>query len=222
MNKKQEILEELRSVLAGRTFDALLPPIIYVIANAIFGLIPGAIIAISGALLIFLLRLFKKQDWKYTLGGLLAVFLAAGLAYFTQNAASYFLPGLISGALLLLLALISLLIGKPLAAWLSHLTRGWPVHWFWRSDVKPAYTEVTLFWLLFIAARFVIQLYLYLKGDVTTLGWANTLLGWPVTIIVLVLSYIYGIWRLRQLKGPGVDEFIENKLPPYRGQTRGF
>lgn len=48
------------------------------------------------------------------------------------------------------------------------------------------------------------------------------LLGWPVTIVVLVLSYVYGIWRLRKLRGPGVDEFITGKQPPYRGQTRGF
>lgn len=222
MPKKQEILEELRSVLAGRTFDALLPPLVYVIANAAFGLLIGAVIALGAALFIFLFRLFKKQDWKYALGGLLAVLLAVGLAYLTQNASSYFLPALISGGVLVLLALVSLIIGKPLAAWISHLTRAWPLDWFWRSDVKPAYREVTLFWLLILGGRFALQLMLYLKGDATTLGWANTLLGWPITIIALVLSYVYGIWRLHQLKGPGVDEFMENKLPPYRGQTRGF
>lgn len=222
MVKKQEILEELRSVLAGRTFDALLPPLVYVIANAAFGLLIGAVIALAAALFIFLFRLFKKQDWKYALGGLLAVLLAVGLAYLTQNASSYFLPALFSGGILVLLVLVSLIIGKPLAAWISHLTRAWPLDWFWRSDVKPAYREVTMFWLLILAGRFALQLLLYLKGDATTLGWANTLLGWPVTIIVLVLSYVYGIWRLHQLKGPGVDEFMENKLPPYRGQTRGF
>lgn len=222
MPNKQEILEELRSVLAGKTFDALLPPLIYVITNAFFGLLVGALIAIAIALLFFILRLVRKQNWKYALGGLGAVFLAAGLAYFTKNASSYFLPALISSAVLLILTLSTLLIRKPLAAFVSHLTRAWPIAWFWLPSVKPAYLEVTLFWLFFIAARFVIQLYLYLKGDITTLGWANTLLGWPITIIVLVLSYIYGIWRLRQLKGPGVDEYLENKLPPYRGQMRGF
>ncbi len=222
MPNKQELVEELRSVLAGKTFDALLPPIIYVITNGIFGLLAGALIAVVVALLIFVIRIIRKQNWKYALGGLLAVLLAAGMSYFTQNASSYFLPALISSAILLLLTLITLLIQKPIAAFVSHLSRGWPLAWFWLSDVKPAYTEVTLFWLVFIAARFAIQLYLYLRGDVNTLGWAYTLLGWPVTIIVLILSYIYGIWRLRQLKGPGVDEYLENKLPPYRGQVRGF
>jgi len=47
-------------------------------------------------------------------------------------------------------------------------------------------------------------------------------MGLPFTIAILVISYIYGIWRLRTLKGPGIDEFMEAKEAPYRGQTRGF
>lgn len=118
--------------------------------------------------------------------------------------------------------LVSLMIGKPVAAWLSHLTRGWPLEWFWRADVKPAYREVTWIWALLIAARLGIQVYLFQRGDAAALAWANTLLGWPVTIAVLVLSYIYGIWRLRSLGGPGVHEFRAGKNPPWEGQTRGF
>jgi hypothetical protein len=109
-----------------------------------------------------------------------------------------------------------------LAAWLSHLTRGWPLDWFWRDDVKPAYQEVTWVWALLTAMRLAIQVLLFQRGDTAALGWANVLLGWPVTIAVLVLSYIYGIWRLRQLGGPGVHEFREGKEPPWEGQTRGF
>ena len=46
--------------------------------------------------------------------------------------------------------------------------------------------------------------------------------GTPATIAILVLSYIYGIWRLQKLGGPGVDEFIEGKSKPWRGQKKGF
>ena len=70
--------------------------------------------------------------------------------------------------------------------------------------------------------RTLIQLTLYSQNDVSQLGWAKTLMDLPITIIVLVLSYIYGIWRLKTLKGPGIDEYIANKVAPYRGQNRGF
>lgn len=218
----QEIWEELKSVLSGSTIDALLPPILFVVVNGLFGLQAAVISALSLAVALAALRLFRKQSWGYALGGILAVGLAAGLALLTQEAASYFIPAIISSALITLAALISNLIGKPLAAWASHLTRGWPLEWFWRKDVKPAYREVTWFWTLFFTLRLALQVTLYLQGEAGTLAWANTLLGWPVTIIVLVLSYIYGIWRLQNLGGPGVEEFEEGKDPPWEGQKRGF
>jgi hypothetical protein len=221
-NKFQEIWEELKSVLSGKTVDALLPPLVYALFNAMFGLEIGIIAAIGLAVALGVRRLFKKQDWKYALGGILGVGLAAGLALLTRNAVSYFIPTIVSSGVLLLGALISLIYGKPLAVWASHLTRGWPLEWFWRSDVKPAYIEVTWMWTVFFAMRLALQIVLYLRGEAASLAWANTLLGWPVTIVILVASYLYGIWRLRKLGGPGVDEFKEGKVPPWRGQTRGF
>jgi hypothetical protein len=220
--KFNEIWEELKSVLSGKTFDALLPPILFAIANGIFGLQTAVFVALGFAILLGLLRLLRKEKWHYALGGLLAVSLAAGLALLTQNAASYFIPGMISSGLLVLGGVLSVIIGKPLAAWASHLTRGWPLDWFWRKDVKPAYVEVSWMWAVFFAVRLGLQIILFRQGDAAQLAWANTLLGWPVTILVLVLSYIYGIWRLRNLGGPGVDEFQEGKDPPWKGQTRGF
>ena len=220
--KWQEIWEELRSVLSGSTIDALLPPILYVVINSIFGLIPGVIAALGLAVLLGVLRLVKRQKWQYALGGVLGVGLAAGLALLTQNAASYFIPAIISSGILLLAALISNLIGKPMAAWVSHLTRGWPLEWFWREDIKAAYRDVTWMWAFFFGLRLTAQILLFRQGEAAGLAWANTILGWPVTIAVLVLSYIYGLWRLRQLGGPGVDEFVEGKNPPWEGQTRGF
>ncbi len=218
----QEILEELKSVLKGKTFDALLPPLLFVVINAIWGLVPAVIGALSLGLILGLNRLVRKQPWQYALSGLLGVGLAAGLALLTQNASSYFIPAMISSGVFVVGALITNLIGKPLAAWASHLTRGWPLAWFWRKDVKPAYRDVTWFWALFFAFRLAIQIFLFSEGDAGTLGWVNTLLGWPVTIAVLVISYIYGIWRLRRLGGPGVEEFEAGKEPPWQGQTRGF
>mgnify|MGYP001110069901 CR=1 FL=1 len=221
-NKLNEIWEELKSVLSGKTFDTLLPPILYVIVNAIFGLQVAVIVALGTAVLLGVVRLVRKQKWQYAFAGFLGVGLAAGLALLTQNAASYFIPAIISSGILVLGAIVSNILGKPLAAWASHLTRGWPLDWFWRKDVKPAYVEVTLMWAFFFAVRLGLQILLFSRGDAAQLAWANTLLGWPVTIIVLVISYVYGIWRLRKLGGPGVEEYEAGKAPPWNGQTRGF
>jgi hypothetical protein len=218
----KEIGQELKSVLTGNTLDALLLPLAFALTNAFFGLTTGAMAALGLGFLLMLIRLARKQAWTYTLAGMALVGVATGLSLLTKDAVNYFLPALITSSLLVLAALTSLILGKPLAAWASHLTRGWPLDWFWRDDVRPAYSEVTWAWMIFFLLRLGLQLTLYLQGQVSTLAWTESLLGWPVTLIILVSSYIYGIWRLRQLGGPGVDEFIAQTPPPWQGQTRGF
>ncbi len=217
-----EIWEELRGVLSGNTLDALLPPIIFVFAQARLSLVTAVFVSAGIALLLGLVRATRKQKWHYALGGFAGVLLAGGFAYLAGNATNFFLPKIVSSSALLLLTLATLIAGKPLAAWVSHLSRGWDLDWFWRADVKPAYREVTLFWAAFFAFRLLLLITLFLAGDVWRLLWANTLLGLPANVTVLVISYVYGIWRLRHLGGPGIEEYREGIAPPWKGQTRGF
>lgn len=215
-------MEELKGVLGGKTLDALVPSVVFVVTNGLWGLDSAAILAVASALAIGLLRILRKQPVIYAFGGLVGVGIAAGFAYLAGSAVNYFIPKILSSAFMVVLALGSLAIGKPLAAWASHLTRGWPISWFWRKDVKPAYREVTWFWAALFLLRTGIQVLLFMREEVVQLAWANILLGTPFTIAVLVISYVYGIWRLRSLGGPGVEEFAAGKEPPWKGQTRGF
>jgi hypothetical protein len=218
----KEILEELRLVVSGKTLDALLPPLVFAVTNGFWGLNRAVLTALTLSLLLGLRRLLLGQKATYALGGFLVVGAASGLALFTRNASNYFISAALTSGSLLAAAGFSLLLGKPLAAWVSHLSRGWPLDWFWRADVKPAYREVTWFWAAFFAMRLGVQVILLRSGDTLRLAWANTLLGWPVTGLVLIISYLYGIWRLHQLGGPGVDEYRKGIQPPWRGQVRGF
>jgi len=222
MVKRKEIIEEINSVISGKTLDAIFPPLFFVLFNSIANLNVAVMASLFLALILVVIRFFRKQNWKYALGGFVGVALAAGLAYLTRNPVLYFVGPVISSALLLCLALLSLLMGKPLAVWASHLSRGWPLEWHWRRDIKPAYREVTIFWAILILIRLFIQVLLLQIGDITKIAWVNILLGWPVTLLVLITSYIYGIWRLHKLGGPGVDEYKKDKQPPWIGQTRGF
>jgi len=221
-NKINEILTELKLVISSKTIDSIIPPIVFLISNRLFNLQTAAINAVLIILVIGIIRLIKKQTIKYALGGLGLVIIASTLAYITKSAAGYFIPAIINSSILFVISLTSVIIGKPLAAWASHLTRGWPIEWFWRKDIKPAYREVTWFWTALLLLRLILQLILYNLGGEGQLAWINLLLGWPFTITVLILSYVYGIWRLKNLDGPSVDEFKDNVQPPWEGQTKGF
>lgn len=218
----RELLDELKSVISGKTLDAILPPLFFAVINNIYSLNTALFSAIAAALVLGFVRLILHQTWKYAFGGLAGVVVASGFAYLAGNASNYFLPGVISSLLFLIAALASLVIGKPIAAWVSHLSRGWDLQWFWRKDIKPAYIEVTWFWAGFFLIRLIIQVVLLLRENILHMALAKALLGLPFTVVILVLSYLYGIWRLRKLGGPGIEEFKAGKESPWKGQTRGF
>ena len=225
MSRIKELQDELKTVFAGRglkILDVVVPLLIFLAINLFFGLNIALGASIGIAVIFFLFRIFKKENLYYALGGLLAVLLAAGFALLSDSDVGFFIPGLISGAVTVLLCLLSILIKRPLAALSSHLTRRWPLSWYWHPRVRPAYSEVTLFWGVGFAARLGLEYWLYLKGAANSLGLIRTLMGWPYIILILIISYLYGMWRLGKLAGPGVEEFVAGKAEPWIGQQRGF
>jgi hypothetical protein len=117
---------------------------------------------------------------------------------------------------------VSVIAGRPLVAWTSYVARRWPLDWYWHPKVRPAYNEVTLAWTVFFAIRLGLQWSLFQEQAAGLLGIIQVVTGWPATIALLVISYLYGTWRLRNLKGPSVEEFRAGAEPPWTGQRRGF
>lgn len=218
----REVLSELKLVFTGKTTDILLPPILFLVLNNLFNINVAMIGSLLVSLFFLCKRILKKESWHYALGGVIAVVLAIALSYLDNNANNFFLPDIIGTSVLVTVTIVSLIVRKPLAIYVSHITRGWDLKWFYLDSVKPAYTEVTFFWLLFFILRLSVELYLYFNNSVDQLVLSNIIMGYPLLIAVLTISYVYGITRLRKMKGPGVDEFMNSSQPPFRGQTKGF
>lgn len=217
-----DFIEELKSFIKGKTVDAMLPPLVFMICNALLSTSMASVIALILALALFIRRLIRKEALHYAMAGLATVLIALAFVRITGSASSYLIPSMITTGLLGLITLFSLVINRPLAAFLSHLTRGWTIHWFWRQDILPAYREVTILWLVALMVRVVLQVIMYLQGDATKLFIINFLLGTPVTLIVMTVSYIYGIRRLKQLHGPSIDEYVAKVLGPWKSQSKSF
>ena len=222
--KLREIGEELRTVLAGRSnlLDSIVPPLAFVVANNLSGFTVAAWSAVGVALAFLAYRLLRRQRLAYAAGGIGGVVLAIVLARLLGRAEGYFLPGILSGGLTVLACLVSVVARRPLVAWTSFVTRRWPLPWYWHPSVRPAYSEVTLIWAVFFALRLGVQWALFRGAAAGLLGIVQLLTGWPATIVLLVLSYLYGTWRLRRLRGPSVEEFNVGAEPPWTGQQRGF
>lgn len=222
MKLLRDVQAELQQFLSGRTVDVIIPPIIYVLMNNFFTLKIAVFFAILTASIFTIKRLIRKESILYAIGGVASVAFASGFALLSDNATNYFLPKIIGSGFLFILLLISLLLKRPAAGIMSHLSRGWSFEWFMREDVNPAYREVTIVWTLLAFLRMIIQINLYRRGNVIEIGWASILLGFPATLTVLILTLIYGVWRLKKLGGPGIHEFEAGKEPPWEGQKKGF
>lgn len=224
MPDKRELLDELKSVLAGQSalLDSILPPLIFLLANVLFDFQAAMAASLAVGAGIAVMRLIRGHKIWYALGGLGAAGLAIGLRYLFNSEAALFLPTLISGGLTTLALLVSLLIKRPAVAFTSALTRRWPLAWYWHPKVRPAYAEVTAFWVIFSSFKLAGQLILYSRGDAAGLALFNLVSGWPALIILLIISYLYGLRRLKNLQGPSVEEFETGQAPPWQGQQRGF
>ena len=86
MNRGEEILEELKTVLSGRNswLDSLIPPTIFIILNSWQGLIFGVVGAVVSVGLIALFRLFRRQPLRYALAGLAGVLISIYILYLKQ------------------------------------------------------------------------------------------------------------------------------------------
>ena len=224
MPDSKELFEEFKSVFSGNNslLDSLFSPFLFLVINSAFGFQPALWASLGIGVVITVLRLLRRQKAVYALGGLGAALLAIALCYLLKSAQAFFLPTIINGGLVTLALLTSIIIKRPAEAFTSALTRRWPLDWYWYTSVRPAYSEVTAIWVVYSTLKLAVQVFLYKQGNVDGLALFNLIGGWPALILLLVISYMYGLKRLRDLKGPSVEEFTQNLPPPWCGQLRGF
>lgn len=208
-------MAELKQFFSGPrpVGDSAVPPLVFVLANAVSGLTLAAGAAVAVAVALMGYRVARGRPAIYALGGVAGVGFAVFLALRSNQAEEYFLPGIISSAAWAVVALTSVAVRRPMVAYTSWAVHRWPMEWYWRSDIRPAYTEVTLAWGLFFGIRAAIQYRLFDGGNVTALGFVKVATGTPAVIAMLIGTYLYGTWRLEKLGGPTANEYLDGTEP---------
>jgi hypothetical protein len=224
MNLINEIRQELREVVFGRVgiADGVIPPVLFVVSNAVWGVVAASVVGLGSAVGITTWRLLRGRPIRFAVAGLLGTALAVAVALLSRSAGGFFLPGIVSSTGTTVLILVSIGVRRPFVAWTSAVARGWPLGWYWHPRVRPAYTRTSWLWAAFFAARTLVQWRLYGNEETTALAAARVVMGWPALLILLVATYVLGRRWLGQLQGPSVAEFEAGEEPPWQGQQRGF
>jgi hypothetical protein len=94
--------------------DASLPTIAFIVANGIGGLTVGIWAAVASAVLVFLLRLVRRESIQQAISGLFAVAVAVVIAARTGEARDFFVLGIVRNAAIGVVLLGSILVRRPL------------------------------------------------------------------------------------------------------------
>lgn len=184
-----------KSLLAGiggplGIAEAVLPATVFSIAYAITKeALPAVVSAASLSILFILIRVVRKQSLQQAIIGALAIALASFLALRDGGqAADYFLTGFFTNAAYGSAFLISVLIRRPLMGYVAQLLFGLTN---WRNSREYKRLRfITLIWVGFFSARLLVQVPLYLAGQVELLAASRVVMGAPAYAGLLALTWI--------------------------------
>lgn len=171
--------------------ETVLPGLLFV---TVFTLIlnPWLAIAISVAasVLFTAYRLIRRQAATQALVGLLGVVISAILAIMSNKPEDNFVIGMVTNGVYGAVFLISILAGWPIIGIVVGLVRSEGSKWRKNRHHKRVYMGVTAMWVAMFALRLAVEYPLYLAGDIAGLGAAKLVLGLPLYVPVLALTWL--------------------------------
>lgn len=168
---------------------AAIPPVVFVIVNAVSGLRPAVIAAIGSAVLLAVYRLARRQSVQQALAGLFGVVVAAVIAARTGQARGYFLLGIWSSFIYAGVFIASMLARRPVVGLLWEFLDPTPGEdappWYRRPALLRAYLIATLIGTTMFAARGIVQLTLFRHNATGWLAFARIVMGFPLYVVTV-------------------------------------
>ena len=125
------------------------------------------------------------------LSGFVGLSISVFLTWRTKDASNFFLTGIITNAAYGFALLVSVLIKKPLIGFLVGSLVGDTSGWLKYPLLVRAYSIVTWIWVGVFSLRLLVQVPLYLDGNIAVLGSVKIFMGWPL--------YLFSVWLTYQI-----------------------
>jgi hypothetical protein len=190
---RQPTLLEQMGGISGLVYSSL-PVVVFVLANAIFGLMPAIWSALGASVVVGAVLVARKGSIQPAISAVFGVGIAAFIAYRTGSAKGFFLFGIWQSLVYGGAFLLSIIVRWPLAGVIWSLLNGQGTSW--RKDKASVrdYDIATLVWALVFGARFVVQRWLYDEASVGWLAFARIAMGYPLMAIALLVT----VWAVRR------------------------
>jgi hypothetical protein len=186
-------VEELVRYELGRTLggvrgmvEAALPfvgfTVAWVSSRALYASIG---VALGIALVLAVVRLAQHSSLKFVAQAVVPTAIAAVIATRTGRAEDVFLPGILYNGGLAVVSLLTVLVRRPLIGFVIGAALEDPTGWIRDRALVRMSARLTLVLAVPYVLRFVVQLPLFLAGQVVWLAVAKVVLGWPLLLAAL-------------------------------------
>lgn len=217
------IRHRLSTALGGwrGSLETALPTVVFVaVWTATRDVRTAAVWSIGLAVLLAVVRLVQRSSLQHVLGALVATGIAAFFALRSGQAEDAFLPGILTSAAYLAGTVLSIVVGWPAVGFLVGAgdPRAAQDPFAWRRDRGMVRVCARLTWVLVgvYVVRLAIMVPLYLAAEVTLLGVAKIVLGWPLWVAgVAVMGWLLvsGRTPVEPGEGPGAEPG-DSRVPP--------
>ena len=187
-SKAHAVLEQMGGI-SGLIYSSL-PVVAFVPVSQLFGLVPAIVAALGVAGLILVWRLARRETTQPAISGFFGVGICALIAYVTGESKGYFLWGIWMSLLWATVFTLSVLIRRPLVGYVWGWVNGHGRDWRRVRKAVRAFDIATMFWVLVFASRFVVQQHLYDADQTGWLGVARIAMGWPLTAVAALVTYL--------------------------------
>jgi len=170
--------------------DSGLPASLFVLVFVLQRDLENALlVAIVVGIILLLIRLFERKSLLQVFGGFVGLLISAYFTWRTKEASNFFLIGLLTNAIYAIALVVSLAIKKPLLGYVVSSLVNDGNSWLKEPLLRRAYTTITWFWVGVFSLRLIIQVPLYLVENVAALGTFKIVMGWPLYLFAVWLSY---------------------------------
>ncbi len=199
----ERLLSQLGGV-SGVVYSSL-PVVIFVAVSSLSGLLPAIVAALGVAALVLLWRLIRRDSTQPAFSGFAGVAVCALIAYVVGESKGYFLLGIWISLLWAVVFAASVVIRRPLVGYAWSWATGRDRRWRNVPRAVYAFDAASLCWVLVFGARFVVQRLLY---DADQTGWLATArigMGWPLTALAALVTYVAIKGAQRAMAGAADD-----------------
>jgi hypothetical protein len=165
--------------------DSSVPVLVFAIVNLATTLRTAVYAAAGAGVAIALLRLSRRQSVQQAVSGLFGLAIASLLALRTHKASSFYLPGIIYGGVIAVVALGSVLIGRPVVGYVFGFVDPKYATWQEHAPLRRTFRWCTLAWAGWFAVKTSFSLVLYATDHATALAGVRLALGYPPLILLV-------------------------------------